>query len=111
MVLVQEYSLPVQILAPRVVPTAVGDVEQQPPVGVTPLLPRSLAIKAISLAVQGAWSGLPKGRRPATSHAPGGQLGHLRSRADVGTKALPEKQFVFCRDVLNGYALVRASRA
>ena len=37
MVLVQEYSLPVQILAPRVVPTAVGDVEQQPPAGVTPL--------------------------------------------------------------------------
>ena len=31
--------------------------------------------------------------------------------ADVGTKALPEKQFKFCRDVLNGYALVRASRA
>ena len=72
MVLVQEYSLPVQIFAPRAFTTAVGDVEQQPPVGVTPLLPRSLAIKAISLAVQGAWSGLPKGRRPATTHpAPG----------------------------------------
>ena len=71
MVLVQEYSLPVQILAPRAFTTAVGDVEQQPPVGVTPLLPRSLAIKAISLAVQGAWSGLPKGRRPATTHPEG----------------------------------------
>ena len=34
----------------------------------------------------------------------------LKMVADVGTKALPEKQFVFCRDVLNGYALVRASR-
>ena len=71
MVLVQEYSLPVQIFAPRAFTTAVGDVEQQPPVGVTPLLPRSLAIKAISLAVQGAWSGLPKGRRPATTHPEG----------------------------------------
>ena len=50
MVLVKEYSLPVRILAPCAFPTAVGGVEQQPPVGVTPLLPRSLAIKAISLA-------------------------------------------------------------
>ena len=56
MVLVQEYSLPVQILAPRAFTTAVGDVEQQPPVGVTPLLPRSLAIKAISREVLRLWS-------------------------------------------------------
>ena len=72
MVLVKEYSLPVRILAPRAFPTVVGGVEQQPPVGVTPLLPRSLAIKAISLAVQGAWSGLPKGRRLETTHPEGG---------------------------------------
>ena len=29
--------------------------------------------------------------------------------ADIGTKALDEKQFVFLRDLANGYALVRAS--
>ena len=28
---------------------------------------------------------------------------------DIGTKALDEKQFVFLRDLANGYALVRAS--
>ena len=28
--------------------------------------------------------------------------------ADIGTKALGEKQFVFCRDLMNGYALVQA---
>ena len=71
MVLVQEYSLPVRILAPRAFPTAVGDVEQQPPVGVTPLLPRSLAIKAISLAVQGAWSGHEKPERRPPDHPKG----------------------------------------
>ena len=65
MVLVHEYSLPGRILARRAVPMAAGGVEQQPPVGETPLLARSPAIEAISLAVQGAWSGLPKGRRPA----------------------------------------------
>ena len=31
--------------------------------------------------------------------------------ADLGTKSLSTKQFVFLRDVMNGYALVRASRA
>jgi hypothetical protein len=28
--------------------------------------------------------------------------------ADIGTKALGERQFVFCRDLINGYALVQA---
>ena len=28
--------------------------------------------------------------------------------ADLGTKALDEKQFVFLRDLANGYALVQA---
>ena len=60
MVLVQEYSLPVRILAPRAFPTAVGDVEQQPPVGETPFRPRSPAMKPIFLAVMGAWSGHAK---------------------------------------------------
>ncbi len=27
--------------------------------------------------------------------------------ADIGTKALPDKQFVYLRDLLNGYALVK----
>ena len=31
--------------------------------------------------------------------------------ADLGTKSLSTKQFVFLRDLMNGYALVRASRA
>ena len=31
--------------------------------------------------------------------------------ADLGTKSLSTKQFVFLRDVMNGYALVRASKA
>ena len=35
----------------------------------------------------------------------------LRMLADLGTKALDEKQFVFLRDLSNGYALVRASGA
>ena len=30
--------------------------------------------------------------------------------ADLGTKSLSTKQFVFLRDLMNGYALVRASR-
>jgi hypothetical protein len=29
----------------------------------------------------------------------------LSMAADIGTKALGEKQFVFCRDLMNGYAL------
>jgi hypothetical protein len=29
--------------------------------------------------------------------------------ADMGTKALPEKPFVMFRDVMNGYAIVRAA--
>ena len=29
--------------------------------------------------------------------------------ADLGTKLLPEDQFVFLRDLMNGYALVRAA--
>ena len=29
--------------------------------------------------------------------------------ADMGTKALDQKKFVFFRDVMNGYALARAS--
>ena len=33
----------------------------------------------------------------------------LKMVADLGTKALDEKQFVFLRDLANGYALVRAS--
>ena len=33
----------------------------------------------------------------------------LEMLADIGTKALGEKQFVFLRDLANGYALVRAS--
>jgi hypothetical protein len=28
--------------------------------------------------------------------------------ADIGTKALGERQFVFCRHLMNGYALVQA---
>ena len=28
--------------------------------------------------------------------------------ADIGTRALGERQFVFCRDLMNGYALVQA---
>ena len=32
----------------------------------------------------------------------------LKMLADIGTKALDEKQFVFLRDLSNGYALVRA---
>jgi hypothetical protein len=28
--------------------------------------------------------------------------------ADIGTKALGERQFVFCRDLMNEYALVQA---
>ena len=35
----------------------------------------------------------------------------LKMVADLGTKALDEKQFVFLRDLANGYALVRASGA
>ena len=31
--------------------------------------------------------------------------------ADLGTKSLSTKQFVFLRDLMNGYALVRASKA
>ena len=31
-------------------------------------------------------------------------------RADIGTKALPEHPFVNHRDVINGYALVKAAR-
>jgi hypothetical protein len=34
----------------------------------------------------------------------------LKMLADMGTKALDEKQFVFLRDLANGYALVRLSR-
>ena len=71
MVLVHEDTLPVRILARRAFPMAAEGVEQQPPVGETPLLARSPAIEAISLAVQGAWSGLPKGLRRATSHPEG----------------------------------------
>jgi hypothetical protein len=33
----------------------------------------------------------------------------LRQVADLGTKALGVKQFEFLRDLMNGYALVRAS--
>ena len=33
----------------------------------------------------------------------------LKMVADVGTKALDRKQFEFCRDVLNGYALAKAA--
>jgi hypothetical protein len=33
----------------------------------------------------------------------------LEMLADIGTKALDEKQFVFLRDLANGHALVRAS--
>ena len=29
--------------------------------------------------------------------------------ADLGTKLLPEDQFVFLRDLMNGYALVKAA--
>jgi len=32
----------------------------------------------------------------------------LEMLADIGTKALDEKQFVFLRDLANGYALVQA---
>ena len=32
----------------------------------------------------------------------------LSMAADIGTKALGEKQFVFCRDLMNGYALAMA---
>ena len=32
----------------------------------------------------------------------------LSMGADIGTKALGERQFVFCRDLMNGYALVQA---
>lgn len=32
----------------------------------------------------------------------------LSMAADIGTKALGERQFVFCRDLMNGYALVQA---
>ena len=66
MVLVHEYSLPGRILARRAVTMAAGGVEQQPPVGETPLLARSPAISSISLAFQGASSGHAKpDRRPA----------------------------------------------
>jgi hypothetical protein len=34
----------------------------------------------------------------------------LKMLVDMGTKALDEKQFVFLRDLANGYALVRLSR-
>ena len=34
----------------------------------------------------------------------------LKMLADIGTKALDERQFVFLRDLMNGYALVRASQ-
>ena len=33
----------------------------------------------------------------------------LEMVADIGTKVLDEKQFVFLRDLANGYALMRAS--
>ena len=33
----------------------------------------------------------------------------LEMLADIGARALGEKQFVFLRDLANGYALVRAS--
>ena len=36
-------------------------------------------------------------------------IGTLQMVADVCTKALDVKQFEFCRDVLNGYALLRAT--
>ena len=36
-------------------------------------------------------------------------IGTLEMVADVATKALDLKQFEFCRDVLNGYALVKAN--
>ena len=66
MVLVHEYSLPGRILARRAVPMAAGGVEQQPPVGETPLLARSPSSSSISLAFQGASSGHAKpDRRPA----------------------------------------------
>ena len=29
--------------------------------------------------------------------------------ADMGTKALPEKQFTLFRDIMNGYAIVKAA--
>jgi hypothetical protein len=32
----------------------------------------------------------------------------LSMAADIGTKGLGERQFVFCRDLMNGYALVQA---
>jgi hypothetical protein len=32
----------------------------------------------------------------------------LSVAADIGTRALGERQFVFCRDLMNGYALVQA---
>jgi hypothetical protein len=32
----------------------------------------------------------------------------LSMAADIGTKALRETQFVFCRDLMNGYALAMA---
>ena len=54
MVLVHEYSLPGRILARRAVAMAAGGVEQQPPVGETPLLARSPALSSISLAFLGA---------------------------------------------------------
>jgi hypothetical protein len=34
----------------------------------------------------------------------------LEMVADLGTKALDEKRFVFLRDLMNGYALVAASK-
>ena len=33
----------------------------------------------------------------------------LKMVADVATKPLDQKQFEFCRDVLNGYALAKAA--
>ena len=33
----------------------------------------------------------------------------LKMVADVGTKALDRRQFEFCRDVLNGYALAKSA--
>ena len=60
LVLVHHHTMPVRILARRVVPAAAGGVEQQPPVGETPLLARSPAISSISLAFLGASSGHAK---------------------------------------------------
>ena len=71
MVLVHEYSLPGRILARRAVTMAAGGVEQQPPVGETPLLARSPALSSISLAFLGAWSGHPKPPRLPSDHPEG----------------------------------------